>query len=116
MLKLCVATVFVGALMSTPVHAQKIIKLAPNESKTLKNPFLWTLNATCSLHGKTNGGKILVRVMENKGEINGKKLSKGQATSVNVRNNDSLFVSAEALSTVNLTNLGATPLEAVCYT
>ncbi|MCX7116640.1 MAG: hypothetical protein NTW94_01775 [Legionellales bacterium] len=116
MLKTCVVSVILGVLMSTPVYAQKNIKLAPNETKTLKNPFLWTLNATCNLQGKARKGKILVRVLENKGEVNGKKLSKGQSTSVNVNNHDNFSVSAEAGSTVYLVNLGADTLEAVCYT
>ena len=109
------AAVLALVLMSSQVFAH-VIKLSPKESKSLTNHSLWTLNATCNIQGSLKKGKILVSVTENKGAVNGKNLSKGQATSVNVKNNANVAVSAEPGTTVNIVNLGDTSIEAVCYT
>jgi len=108
--------VLIGFLCS-PVNAQKIIKLSPNETKLLSNNTLWTVNATCTIQGmdKTDG-KIKISVLKNKGTINGKNVSTGHATMVKVKNNSSISVSAESGTQINLINIGASNLEAVCNT
>jgi hypothetical protein len=101
-------------LMSSYAYAGKVIKLSSKESKSLTNHTLWTLNATCNIQGKQSKSKILVSVIENNCKVNGKTLSKGQATSVTVKNNESISVSAEPGTTVNLINMGTDSVEAVC--
>ncbi|KTD63910.1 S-Ena type endospore appendage [Legionella spiritensis] len=114
-LKVSVALLF-GAI-SIQAYAQKTISLAPNENKLLTNSALWTLNATCHVQSnKTVRGKIKISVLKNQGTINGKKLSTGQATLVTVKNSSNISVSAEAGAQINLTNLGAEGLQAVCST
>lgn len=115
MRKLTMMAVLGLTLISSQVFSHTI-KLSPKESKSLTNHSLWTLNATCNIQGKQTKSKILVSVTENKGQVNGKSLSKGQKTSVNVQNNSSISVSAEPGTTVNLINLGNDPVQAVCYT
>ncbi len=114
MLRTCLKVVLTFILMSSTAYAQHVIKLSPKESKSLTNHALWTLNATCNIQGTKS--KILVSVEENKGKVNGKNLAKGQATSVNVKNNDHISVSAEPGTTVTLVNLGDDSVEAVCFT
>jgi hypothetical protein len=114
MLKTCVTAVFALALMCSQAYAGKVLKLNSNESKSLTNHTLWTVNATCNIQGKRTEIKILVSVLENNCKVNGKKLSKGQATSVTVKNNESIQVSAEPGTKVNLSNLGSDSVEAVC--
>lgn len=116
MLRACVTAGLVFALISAPVYAQKMIKLSPNESKSLTNTYLWTINATCNIQGSETKSRILVRVMENEGRVNGKSLSKGQATSVNVKNKDNISVSAEPGAIVTLVNLSNDSVQAVCST
>lgn len=116
MLRALIISIFTFAFISSPAFAQKTIKLSPKESKSLTNSAMWTLNATCNIQGVKTKGKILVSVVENKGKVNGKNLSKGQATSLRVKSNDNIAVSAEPGTTVNLVNLGADTVEAVCYT
>ncbi len=99
------------SIMSSPVYADRVIKLNPNESKSLTNHALWTLNATCNIQGKS---KILVSVVENTCKVNGKHLTKGQATSVNVKNHERITVSAEPGTTVSLVNMGSDSVEAIC--
>ena len=111
MLKRSIITGLAFIIMSSPVYAGKVIKLSPNESKSLTNHALWTLNATCNIQGKS---KILVSVVENKCKVNGKNLSKGQATSVTVKSHESISVSAEPGTTVSLVNMGSDAVEAVC--
>ncbi len=114
MLRTCVMVMFSIFFLSSQAYAQHVIKLNPKESKSLTNHSLWTLNATCNIQGTKS--KILVSVEENKGQVNGRNLAKGQATSVNVKNNDSISVSAEPGTTVTLINLGDDSVEAVCMT
>ncbi len=106
----------IGFLCSQ-AHAQKTIKLSPNETKLLANNTLWTINATCTIQGtKQTRSKIRISVLKNKGSINGKNLSTGHATTVTVKNNSSISVSAEAGTQINLINLGNEGLQAVCNT
>jgi hypothetical protein len=115
MLRACMMTVFALIIMNSPAaFAQKVIKLSPKESKSLTNNYLWTINATCNIQGSQISSKILVSVEENKGQVNGKNLSKGQATSVSVKNNDHISVSAEPGAIVTLINLGDDSVQAVC--
>lgn len=108
--------VLIGFLCS-PVNAQKIIKLSPNETKVLSNNTLWTVNATCTIQGTSQtDSNIKIGVLKNKGMINGKNLSTGYATMVKVKNNSRISVSAESGTQINLINLGASNLEAVCKT
>ena len=72
---------------------------------------MWTLNATCNIQGKS---KILVSVVEKNCKVNGKHLKKGQATSVNIKNHESITVSAEPGTTVSLVNMGSDDVEAIC--
>ena len=94
--------------LSTPVCAQKTIKLSPNETKLLTNNTLWTVNATCTIQSnEQTNSKIKISVLKNKGAVNGKNLSIGQATWVTVKNNSSISVSADAGTQINLINLSA---------
>lgn len=103
------------ALLSTSVYAQKTIHLNPNETKSLANNTLWTLNATCSIQSKgKTANKIRIVVLKNHGAVNGKNLTSGQATSVTVKNNSNISVSADAGTEINLVNLSNEGLQAVC--
>ena len=114
MLKTVRTALFAFALMSSQVYAGKVITLNSQESKSLTNHTLWTLNATCSIQGKHASNRILVSVLENNCKVNGKNLSKGETTSVTVKNHESIHVSAEPGTKVNLVNLSTESVEAVC--
>ena len=94
-----------------------MIRLAPNETKLLANNTPWTLNATCTIQCiHKNNSKIKINVIKNSGIVNGKNLSTGQGTLIQVKNNSSVSVSAESGTQINLINLGADELQAVCST
>jgi len=115
MKKACITGLVALALMSAPAFAQKVIRLNPKESKSLTNSTLWTLNATCNIQTKQDKHVILVSIVENKGEVNGKSLLKGQSTSVNVKGNDNISVSAEPGTTVKIVNMSKDSVEADCF-
>jgi hypothetical protein len=93
------------------------LQLNPKETQSLTNPYAWTLNATCHIHGKAlMRGAIRVRLLNHEGIINGHHLSKGQATSLRVHENEQVSVAAEPGTTVVLVNLGDEPVQAVCST
>lgn len=102
-------------LFSSQSNAQKTIKLNPKETKQLTNSTLWTLNATCTVQSQdTNKGKIKISLIKNKGSINGKTLSSGQSTLVTVADKNTIHVSAESGTAINLSNLSSKELQAVC--
>lgn len=115
MLKRLLIALFTFAVMTPQAFAQQTIKLNPKESKQLTNSLLWTLNATCKIQSEQGTNVIRVSVTENKGTVNGRNLTKGQATSLRVKGHESISVSAEPGTTVNLVNLGSKAVEAVCY-
>jgi hypothetical protein len=105
------------ALFSLSANAHQVnLKLVPQASKLIENKYIWSLNATCKIQCNESKNKIMVRVVKNKGIINGKNLSGGQATSVVVHNHDSITVSAEPGAQVNLLNLGTDVVQATCST
>lgn len=118
MLKIISASIFIlSALLGSQAYAQKTITLNPNESRVLTNNYLWTLNATCNIQSNNQvKSKIKVSILKNNGRVNGKNLSTGQATSVTVKNNTNIAVSAEPGTQVNLINLSGNGLHAVCST
>lgn len=100
--------------LSTQLES-KTIQLAPNETKMLANNAPFTLTATCNIHAAHPiHSKVKIVVLKNKGSINGKSLSTGQGTSVAVKNNSNIAVSADSGTEINLINLGSEQLEAVC--
>lgn len=108
--------VLIGIFCSS-LHAQKTIKLSPNESKLLTNSTMWTLNATCTIQGGSQmNSKIKISVLKNTGSVNGKNLTTGQATFIKVKNNSNISVSAESGTQINLINLGSEGLQALCNT
>lgn len=96
------------------VYAQKLIKLAPQESKSLTNSFAWTVNAICSIQNTSSNGKVRIEIVTHKGRVNGKNLSQGQGTSLSVKGHDNIAVSAESGTKVNLKNVGTTEIQAAC--
>ncbi len=105
------------AFIAGPVQAHQVnLNLAPKGSKLIENNYLWVLNATCTIQCNKLKNKIMVRVVKNKGTVNGKNLSIGQVTSVIVHNNDSISVSAEPGAKVNIVNVGADSVQATCST
>lgn len=117
MLKKNVLVWIVGLLLTTQVYAERVIALNPKESKSLTNHLMWTLNAKCNVKiHKHSNTKIVLKVLENNGIVNGKSLSKGQKTSVNVKNNDNISVTAEPGTTVSIVNLSTQSVQAVCST
>jgi hypothetical protein len=114
MLKARIVILLILVAITSSAFAQKVFTLNPHETKSLTNYALWTLNAKCSIKGTQASNKILVSVLDNKCMVNGRSLSKGQATSVTVKNHENISVSAEAGASVNLVNLGSDSVEAVC--
>ena len=116
MLKSCAMILFVFMLISSHAYAQNVIHLSPKESKSLTNNYVWTLNATCHMQVTKTTSVIVVSVLDNKGRVNGKELEKGQTTSITVKNNENISVSADPGTTVHLVNMGTDSVQAVCST
>ncbi|MFY7698547.1 MAG: hypothetical protein ACOVQX_07065 [Legionella sp.] len=104
-------------IMNSFLYAAKVISLGPNQSEQLTNSYFWTLNATCNVQtNQLKANKIRVTILKNQGRVNGKLLTAGQATSVSIKNNQNISVSAEPGTEVNLSNLSGNPIKATCTT
>jgi hypothetical protein len=105
----------VGLVCAQSNAYARMISLNPHESKSLTNNSFGILHATCvvqNVHQKSS--KIKINVLKNSGTVNGRRLSTGQGTLIQVRNNGSVSVSAESGTKINLINLGAGALQASC--
>lgn len=107
--------ILVGFLCSQ-VHA-KSITLSPHETRPFANNTLWVVNAQCTMHSSNEcANKIKISVLKNKGVINGKNVSTGHVTTVSLRNNATMDVSADSGMEINLTNLSNVELQVICNT
>jgi len=114
-MKLILKMTVLSLILSSASVFAHTIKLSPKETKSLTNHSPWVLNATCNIEGKVNHGKVLVSIVENKGKVNGKSLSKGQTKSVNFSQNENISVSADPGTTVNIINVGEEQVQADCF-
>ncbi len=110
------STVVLVAVFAQPARAQSMdISLAPHGSKLIENNFSFSLDANCVVRSQGEGKQtIRLHVLKENGVINGKKLDKGESTSVVINGSKSVSVHAEPGSKVNIQNLGDGPLEATC--
>lgn len=97
-----------------PAYAEKTIQLGPNQTKQFTNPLAWTVNATCNIQSNNTHARIRVQVVNNTGQVNGHHLNQGQATSISVKHNSTISLSAEPGTQVNLVNTGSEPIQAIC--
>lgn len=106
---------FVFFLFISISSAAKTISLEPNETKALTNHYLWTYHANCNLQdndSKTN--KIAIKVLKNRGTVNGTTLSSGQSKIIDIKHNSNISVTAESGTEINLINLSGHNLKANC--
>lgn len=113
-------TLFVAtALMCSAslVHAQNMnLDLQPKQDKVLSNSTLWTIHATCQIHGNTNKKTIKIKGNKDGGQVNGKILGVGKATSLTVYSDKTVQVTAEPGAQVTIINMSNDPVQAVCST
>ena len=107
--------ILIGCL-ATSAHA-KSVTLNPHETKPFANNTVFVINAQCTVRStKQCANKIKISVLKNKGVINGKNVSTGHTTTVSVKNNATMNVSADSGMEINLTNLNDVALQVVCNT
>ncbi|MFZ4077309.1 MAG: hypothetical protein ACOYKA_04910 [Legionellaceae bacterium] len=116
--KMTVSILSTSILMIMMLHTSTAeavsLKLAPHASKRFENTYLFALDATCTIQSTHKNNKIIFRMVEKTGCVNGKNLKKGQATSVTVNNKDAIAVHAEPGTTVNLQNTSDDIIQANC--
>ena len=108
------ASLIMFAMIYTSTAQAMNLELNPHSSKRFENPTLFALNATCTITSSTKNDKIIFRVIEKTGCVNGKNLKKGQATTVIVNDHDAISVHAEPGTTVNLQNTSDDAIQANC--
>jgi hypothetical protein len=113
-------TLFIATALicATPaLHAQNMnLDLQPKQDKVLKNSTLWTIHATCQIHGNESKKMIKIKGNTDGGQVNGKELNVGQATSLTVYNDKTVTVTAEPGAQVTIINMSNDPVQAVCST
>lgn len=109
------STSFAGTYFLTP-NLNADFDFPANATQVLKNYFLWTISANCTIKTPDSSDNFYARMIKNSGKINGIKLTKGQTMTVVVHNGDKLQISADAGSEVELTNQGQNTVKASCST
>lgn len=97
------------------LNAQNMnLDLKPNQDRVLNNSTLWTIHATCKIHGGTNKKTIKIKGTTNGSQINGKQIAVGKATSLTMYTDKTVDVIAEPGAQVTISNMSSEPLTAVC--
>lgn len=97
------------------LNAQNMsLDLKPNQDRVLNNSTLWTIHATCQIHGGTNKKTIKIKGTKDGGQVNGKQLATGKATSLTMYTDKTVEVIAEPGAQVTIRNMSDEPLTAVC--
>ena len=92
------------------------LDLKPKQDKVLNNSTLWTIHATCQIHSGSSKKTIKIKGNKSGGQVNGKHLAVGQATSFTVYTDKTVKVTAEPGAQVTISNMSDEPLTAVCST
>lgn len=88
--------------------------LVPHQPEVFSNDWIWTITAKCTIRTPDQQDALVVKMLNNKGAIDGRQVSKGDQFSFNVVNGQKVEIVAEKGAKVQLTNLGASPISAVC--
>lgn len=93
------------------------LDLKPQEDKVLSNSTLWTIHATCQIQAETSSKKtIKIKGVKGGGQVNGKDLGAGKATSLTFSSEKTIEVTAEPGAQVTIINMSTEPFTATCST
>ena len=113
-------TVFLGGALlvcSQSLQAQNMnLDLQPKQNKVLSNTTLWTIHATCQIDAGSSKKTIKIKGNKDGGQVNGRELPVGQATSLTVYSVKTVEVTAEPGAQVTISNMSDEPIKAVCTT
>lgn len=107
-------------LMANTSQAADIVsrtfEFHPNNKTAVDNPAFWQITVKCQIT-TPDAENLLVGEMNRKsGKINGQPLKEGETTSLVVKNHDVMYITADALARVNITNKGHSTVVAKCST
>ncbi|KTD82861.1 hypothetical protein [Legionella waltersii] len=86
----------------------------PNQPQVFVNYLYWEVSAECKIYSEDSSNEMFTEALLKRGKVNGIPLSKGETLKVTVHNGDILKISAEAGAKVQITNIGAHTLKAIC--
>lgn len=99
----------------TAANAKTInLSLSSHKSQTFTNDYLWTINATCTFHVNKGNDMIKISSINKNSSINGKNISAGHQTSINVKDQSNITVSAEPGAKVIIQNTSPENITANC--
>jgi hypothetical protein len=84
----------------------------PNKPVDISNPLLWTIKASCSIKTSDESDTVKGVMKKGTGSLNGQSV--GSGVEVVLKNGDTLTISASALASVEITNLGQNTVSAHC--
>lgn len=115
--RLSVCLLAITLFYTAQTQAQNVnLDLKPKEDKVLSNSTLWTIHATCQIQAGTSKKTIKIKGVKDGGQVNGKELGAGQATSLTFSTEKTIKVTAEPGAQVTIMNMSAEPFTATCST
>ncbi len=84
----------------------------PNKPLDISNPLLWTVKAKCKIQTTDESDTLKGVMKKGTGTLNGQSV--GAGVNLELKNGDSLLITASALASVEITNLGTNVVAAKC--
>jgi hypothetical protein len=125
--KISLGLLCLAASLSSIVHAAELnnmqqqsltmeYELPPYQPQVFTNYMFWTIEANCKIITEDANNALHVLALAKKGKINDVPLSSGQSLQVTVYPEQNLKITADSGAKVEITNLGAHTLRAICIT
>ena len=88
------------------------LEFPPNQAVSITNPLLWKVKVSCKVETPDDIDVMIAKVLKGSATLNGQDLKDG--TQAEVRNGDSLIITATALGKFEITNLGQNKVVTSC--
>jgi hypothetical protein len=91
-----------------------VYKFMPNQTKVITNTKPSTVEARCSFITNGNEAQLFISMKKKSARGNGFSFNEGDSTTITVRNNYSLHLSADSNAMIQIVNNSSNPVTANC--
>jgi len=88
------------------------LEFPPNQEVEITNPLLWKVKVSCVVKSIDESDIMKAKIVRGTATLNGQNVTDG--TEAQVKNGDSLIITASALGSFKITNVGQNTVETSC--
>jgi hypothetical protein len=107
-----VSSITLGSNNINHVGELVTMEFPPNKEVGILNPLLWKVKVTCIVKATDESDIIQAKIVKGKATLNGQDITDGKQ--VEVKNGDNLLITASALGSFKITNLGLNTVKTTC--